>query len=78
MKDEDVIEAVYNAALDYIYSVVPPKRIQDLDISVGIDDGEVTIDIRLLTDRSDEIDQKTVDDAVKIASEKADELMKDN
>jgi hypothetical protein len=78
MKDEDVIEAVYDAALDYIYSVVPPKRIQDLDISVGIDDGEVTIDIRLVTDRSFEIDQKTVEDAVKIASEKADELMKDN
>jgi hypothetical protein len=78
MKDEDIIEAVYGAAFDYICSVVPPKRIQDLDISVGMDDGEVTIDIRLVTDRSEEIDQKTVDDAVKIASEKADELMKDN
>jgi len=78
MKDEDVIEAVYNAALDYIYSVVPPKRILDLDISAGMDDGEVTIDIRLITDRSVEIDQRTVDEAVKVASEKADELMKES
>jgi hypothetical protein len=75
MKDEDVIEAVYNAALEYIYSVVPPKRIEDLDVSVGMDDGEVTIDIRLVTDRGEAIDQKTVGEAVKVASEKADELM---
>jgi Protein of unknown function (DUF3194) len=75
MKDEDVIGAVYDAALDYIYSVVPPKRIQDLDVSVGMDDGEVTIDIRLATDRTGEIDQRTVDEAVKVASEKADELL---
>lgn len=75
MQDEAIIEAVYNAALDHIYSVVPPKRIQDLDIVVGLDDGEVTIDIRLVTDRIGEIDQRTVDEAVKVASEKADELL---
>jgi len=75
MKDEEVIEAVYNAAFDHIYSVVPPKLIQDLDISVGMDEGEVTIEIRLITDRTEEIDQKTVDEAIKIASEKAEELM---
>ena len=75
MKDADFIEAVYNAALDYIYSVIPPKRIQDLDVSAGLEDGEVTIDIRLITDRPGEIDQKTVDEALRVASEKADELM---
>jgi hypothetical protein len=76
MKDEKVIEAVYDAALEYINSVVPPKRVEDLDIAVGMDDGEVTIDIRLITDRGEAIDQKTVDEAMKVASEKADELMK--
>ncbi len=75
MNDEGVIEAVYNAALEYIYSVVSPKRVEDLDIAVGIDDGEVTIDIRLVTDRGEAIDQRTVDETIKIASEKADELM---
>jgi len=75
MEYEGIIEAVYDAALDHIYSVVPPKRIQDLDIAVGLDDGEVTIDIRLVTDRTVEIDQRTVDEAVKTASEKADELL---
>jgi hypothetical protein len=75
MNDEGVIEAVYNAALEYINSVVPPKRVEDLDIVVGMDDGEVTIDIRLLTDRGKAIDQRTVDEAIKVASEKADELM---
>ncbi len=75
MNDEGVIEAVYNAALEYINSVVPPKRVEDLDIVVGMDDGEVTIDIRLLTDRGEAIDQRTVDEAIKVASEKADELM---
>lgn len=75
MKDEEIIEAVYDAALDYIYSVVPSKRIEDLDVAVGVDDGEVTIDIRLVTDRSVEVDQKTAEEAVKVASEKADELM---
>jgi hypothetical protein len=75
MTDEQVIEAVYNAALEYIYSVVPPKRIEDLDIVVGMDEGEVTIEVRLITDRPEEIDQKTVEEAIKVASEKADELM---
>ncbi len=75
MKDEAVIEAVYNAALEYIYSVVPAKRIDDLDIAVGMDEGEVTIDIRLVTDRGEAVDQKTVDEAIRVASEKAEELM---
>jgi hypothetical protein len=75
MNDEQVIEAVYDAALEYVRSVVPPKRIDDLDIAVGMDDGEVTIDIRLVTDRGEAIDQRTVDEAIKVASEKADELM---
>jgi hypothetical protein len=75
MTDEEAIEAVYNAALEYIYSVVPPKRIEDLDIAVGMDEGEVTIEIRLITDRGEDVDQKTVDEAIKVASEKADELM---
>jgi len=37
--------------LEYIYSAVPAKRIDDLDIAVGMDEGEVTIDIRLVTGR---------------------------
>ena len=76
MKDEEIIEAVYNAALDHINSVVPPKMVHDLDIVVGMDDGEITVEVRLITGRSEEIDQKTVEEAVKVASEKADELMK--
>ncbi len=76
MKDEEVITAVYDAAVDYIYSVVPAKRIDDLDISVGLENKEISIDIRLITDRGEEIDQRTVDEAVKVASEKADALMK--
>ncbi len=75
MNDEQVIGAVYEAALEYIYSVVPSKRIEDLDIIVGMDEGEVTIDVRLLTDRGEAIDQRTVDEAINVASEKADELM---
>jgi hypothetical protein len=76
MKDEEVITAVYDAAVDYIYSVVPPKRIDDLDVSIGLENKEISIDIRLITDRGEEIDQRTVDEAVKVASEKADALMK--
>ncbi|AFC99621.1 hypothetical protein Mtc_0860 [Methanocella conradii HZ254] len=76
MLDEQVVEAVYNAALEYIYSVVPPKLIEDLDIVVGLDEGEVTIEVRLVTSRPVEVDQKTVDEAIKVASEKADELMR--
>ncbi len=75
MKDEDVIGAVYDAALEYIYSVIPPKRIDDLDIAVGMDEGEVTIEVRLITDRGEAVDQKTVDEAIKVASEKAATLM---
>ena len=75
MRDEEVIEAVYDAALEYINSVVPSKRVEDLDIAVGMDDGAVTIDIRLISDRGEAVDQKTVDEALKVASEKADELM---
>jgi hypothetical protein len=75
MKDEDIIAAVYDAAVDYIYSVVPPKRIEDLDVVVGLDNKEISIDVRLVTDRGDEIDQKTVDEAIQVASEKADKLM---
>ncbi len=77
MKDEDVIAAVYDAAVDYIYSVVPPKRIEDLDVAVGLEDKEISIDVRLVTDRGEEIDQKTVDEAVQVASERADELMRE-
>ncbi len=40
MNDEEVIEAVYDAALEYIHSVVPPKRIEDLDIAVGMDEAK--------------------------------------
>ena len=75
MKEEDIIAAVYDAAVDYIFSVVPPKRIDDLDVAVGLEDKEISIDIRLVTDRGDAIDQKTVDEAVQVASEKADALL---
>jgi hypothetical protein len=75
MNNEDVIEAVYDAALEYIYSVVPSKRIEDLDIVVSIDEAEVAIDIRLISDRGEAIDQRTVEEAIKVASEKADVLM---
>jgi hypothetical protein len=75
MKEEDIIAAVYDAAVDYIYSVVPPKRIEDIDVAVGLENKEISIDIRLVTDRGEEIDQKTVDEAIQVASEKADELL---
>jgi hypothetical protein len=75
MKDEEVITAVYDAAVDYIYSVVPSKRIEDLDVSVEINSKEISIDIKLITDRGVDVDQKTVDEAAQVASEKADELM---
>jgi hypothetical protein len=76
MSEEEIIEAVYKAAYDYINSVVPPKMIQDLDISVAIDDADISIDIQLVTARSADVDQRTVEEAIKVASEKADELMK--
>ncbi|HEY3273474.1 MAG TPA: DUF3194 domain-containing protein [Methanocella sp.] len=76
MKDEEVITAVYDAAVDYIYSVVPSKRIEDLDVSVELNGKEIGIDIKLITDRGVDVDQVTVDEAVQVASEKADELMK--
>ena len=49
MTDEEILEAVYKTAFDYINSVVPPKMIQDLDISVTKDDADITIDIQLVT-----------------------------
>ena len=75
MTDEEITEAVYKAAFDYISSVVPPKMIRDLDISVTKDDADITIDIQLVTTRSADVDQRTVEEAIKVASEKADELM---
>jgi hypothetical protein len=75
MSEEEIIDAVYKAAYDYINSVVPPKMIQDLDISVAMDDADISIDIQLVTTRPAEVDQRTVEEAVKVASEKADELM---
>ncbi len=75
MIDEEIIEAVYKAAFDYVNSVVPPKMIQDLEISVSKDDADITIDIQLVTSRTADVDQRTVEEAVKVASEKADELM---
>ena len=75
MQDEEIIEAVYKAAYDHITSVVPPKMIEDLDISVSKDDENISIDIQLVTTRTTDIDQRTVEEAIKIASEKADELM---
>ncbi len=76
MQEEEIIDTVYKAVVDYIYSVVPAKRIVDLDISIGIDNGEISFDVTLITDRTQEIDQKTVEEAVKVGSDKADELMK--
>jgi hypothetical protein len=75
MKEEEIIAAVYDAAVDYIYSVVPSKRIEDLDVSVELDNKEIGIDIRLITDRGVDVDQKTADEAIQVASEKADELL---
>lgn len=75
MKDEEIITAVYDAAVDYIYSVVPSKRIDDLEVTVGLDAGEISIDVQLVTDRGVDVDQKTVDEAVQVASEKADALL---
>ncbi|HMK48215.1 MAG TPA: DUF3194 domain-containing protein [Methanocella sp.] len=76
MDEEAIIEAVYQAAIDHIYSVVPAKRVEDLDVSVCIEGQEITIEVVLLTDRGEGIDQRTADEAIRIASEKADELMK--
>jgi hypothetical protein len=78
MKQEEIVAAVYDAAQKYVYSVVPPKMVDDLDISVSFDSDtkEVSVDIRLVTGRGDEIDQRTVNEAIEAASAKADELMK--
>jgi electron transfer flavoprotein alpha/beta subunit len=78
MDEDAIIDAVYQAVVDHIYSVVPQKRIVDLDVSVGIDGREISIDVTLITDRTQEIDQKTIEEAIKIGSEKADELMAKN
>lgn len=75
MKDEEIIAAVYDAAVDYIYSVVPQKRVVDLDVAVGLENKEISIDIQLVTDRGVEIDQRTVEEAVQVASERADKLL---
>jgi hypothetical protein len=75
MKEDEIIAAVYDAAVDYIYSVVPSKRIEDLDVTVELGDKEISIDIQLVTDRGVDVDQKTADEAVQVASEKADELL---
>jgi hypothetical protein len=40
-----------------------------------MDDADITIDIQLVTTRPAEVDQRTVEEAVKVASDKADELM---
>lgn len=76
MKEEKIIEAVYDAAFEYIYSVVPQKRIEDIDVSVSLEEMELIIDIRLVTDRGEEVDQRTVDEAIKYASEKAESILK--
>ena len=76
MQEEEIIDTVYKAVVYYMYSVVPAKRIVDLDISIGLDNGEISFDVTLITDRTQEIDQKTVEEAVKVGSDKADELMK--
>ncbi|WP_424359342.1 DUF3194 domain-containing protein [Methanocella sp. MCL-LM] len=78
MQEEEIIDAVYQAVVDHIYSVVPAKRVVDLDISIGIEGKDLTIDITLVTDRTQEIDQKTIEEAIKVATEKADELMAKN
>ena len=75
MHDEEIIDAVYKAAYDHITSVVPPKMIEDLDISVAKDGEEISIEIQLVTTRSADVDQRTVEEAIRVASEKADELM---
>jgi hypothetical protein len=75
MKEEEVIAAVYDAAVDYIYSVVPSKRIEDLEVTVELDNKEISIDIQLVTDRGVDVDQKTADEAVQVASEKAEALL---
>ncbi len=78
MKEDEIIDAVYRAVVDHIYSVVPQKRIVELDVTVGIEGREISIDVTLVTDRTQEIDQKTIEEAIKIGSEKADELMAKN
>jgi hypothetical protein len=75
MEDDEIIEAVYNAAFNYITSVVPNRLIEDLDIVVTLEDKDILIDIMLVSGRPEELDKRTVEEALKIASEKADELM---
>lgn len=78
MDEDAIVDAVYQAVVDHIYSVVPQKRIADLDVTVGIEGREISIDVTLVTDRTQEIDQKTIEEAIKVGSEKADELMGKN
>jgi hypothetical protein len=75
MEDDEIIEAVYNAAFNYITSVVPNRLIEDFDIVVTLEDKDILIDIMLVSGRPEELDKRTVEEALKIASEKADELM---
>lgn len=75
MREDEVIGAVHDAALEYIYSVVPQKRIVDVEVLVGIDGSDVAIDVRLATDRGEAVDRATAEEAVRVAARKADELM---
>ena len=71
--NEEICQAVYDTAERYVISNVKSKDILELDLGVSLDDGELSVELFLVTVADD--DETITASAVGAAMEEGDRLM---
>lgn len=73
--EEAVVDAAADAAHDLVFSRLPTAAIEDLDITVSFEDGDLEVEVYILAPESDADVEQVAEDAALAARGAADELL---
>lgn len=77
VEEEAVVDAAADAAHDLVFSRLATSAIDDLDITVTFEDGDLEVEVYILAPESDADVEQVADDAALAARAAADELLED-
>lgn len=76
--DETVVETAAEAAQGLVFSRLRTSDVDDLDVTVTFEDGELTVDVYLLAPDVDEEVEQVANDAALAARAAVDDLFEDS
>ncbi|MFB6134513.1 MAG: DUF3194 domain-containing protein [Halanaeroarchaeum sp.] len=72
--DEEVVETAAEAAQGFVFSSLAKSDVEDLDVTVSFEEGELMVDVYVFAPEVDEDVQQIADDAALTARAAVDDL----